>query len=267
MLQGVPSWQLLCYFGSPEEEFRMTGEKTPSKIVLVSYPKIVFLYPTALASLAAAIYLSLARGPLDTTNTAAIILSVVFLGVWAANQTVLAFDFPRASSLALLLLLVTAIMGGVLLSVLKPEVLPWVATRLRTFHPLANATFYWTFSISLGLSILGTMMVARFDRWEARPNQLLHHQGLWGDLDRFPAPGMRIDKEITDVFEYLLLRSGRLILHIRGAERPVVLDNVPFISRKEQALTRLLGTLQVDVRAEQQGATDRAADADREVGS
>jgi hypothetical protein len=244
----------------------MTGEKMPSKIVLISYPKIVFLYPTLVVSLAAAIYLSVARQPLDTTNTAAIILSVVFLGVWATNQAVLAFDFPRASSLVLLLLFVTVVMGSVLLSVLKPEVLPWAAARLRTFHPLANATFYWTFSIGLGLAILGAMMAARFDRWEARPNQLLHHQGLWGDLDRFPAPGMRIDKEITDVFEYLLLRSGRLILHIHGAEIPVVLDNVPFIASKEHALTRLLGTLQVDVRSEPQGAPNRVA-AEREVGS
>ncbi|TVS17551.1 MAG: hypothetical protein EA424_12530 [Planctomycetaceae bacterium] len=245
----------------------MIFKKVPPKIVLVSYPKIVFLYPTALAALGAAIYLSVARQSPDTPNTAAIILSVIFLGVWAANQAVLAFDFPRASSLVLLLLLVMVIMGGVLLSVLKPDVLPWVAERLKTFHPLANATFYWTFFISLGLAILGAMLVARFDRWEARPNQLLHHQGLWGDLDRFPAPGTRIEKEITDVFEYLLLRSGRLILHIRSEPRPVVLDNVLFIARKEEALTRLLGTLQVDVRSEQQRSTDQAADAEREMGS
>ena len=245
----------------------MIFKKVSPTIVLVSYPKIVFLYPTALASLAAAIYLSFAQQPLDATNTAAIILTVVFLGVWATNQAVLAFDFPRASSLVLLLLFVMVIMGGVLLSVLKPDVLPWVAAKLKTFHPLANATFYWTFCISLGLAMLGAMLAARFDRWEARPNQLLHHQGLWGDLDRFPAPGTRIEKEITDVFEYLLLRSGRLILHIRSEPRPIVLDNVPFIARKEQALTQLLGTLQVDVRSEGQGATNRVADAERDVGS
>ena len=180
----------------------MKSEKrSPSRILLVSYPKIVFLYPTIVVSLAAAIYLSLARQPLDT-NTEAIVFSVVFLGVWVANLVVLAFDFPRTSSLALLFLFVAVVMGCVLLSVLKPEVLPYVTETLREFHPLANASFYWVFSISLGLATLGAMIVARFDCWEARPNELLHHQGLWGDLDRFPAPGVRIDKEITDVFEY-----------------------------------------------------------------
>jgi hypothetical protein len=67
---------------------------------------------------------------------------------------------------------------------------------------------------------------------------------------------VRIDKEITDVFEYLLLQSGRLVLHISNERRVVVLDNVPFITRKEKALTRLLGTLQVDVRPEVGGATE-----------
>jgi hypothetical protein len=69
-------------------------EKAPLRIFLVSYPKIVFLYPTFVVSLAAAIYLSIARQHLDTTNTAAIVLSVIFLGVWVTNLVVLAFDFP-----------------------------------------------------------------------------------------------------------------------------------------------------------------------------
>jgi hypothetical protein len=223
-------------------------KKLPTKVVLVSYPKIIFLYPTFIVSLAAALVLSVIRPPLDASSTSAIVLSVVFLGVWITNLFVLAFDFPRTSSLSLLFLVVAVVMSGVLLSVLKPEVLPFVAARLREFHPLANASFYWVFSLSLGLATLGAMIVARFDRWEARANELLHHQGLWGDLDRFPAPGVRIDKEITDVFEYFLCQSGRLILHISNERRAVVLDNVPGIARKEKALTQLLGTLQVAVR-------------------
>ena len=225
-------------------------KKIPTKVVLVSYPKIVFLYPTFVVSLVAAIYLSLARPPLETASTEAIVISVVFLGVWAMNLIVLAFNFPHTTSLSLVLLAVTAVMGGMLLSVLKPDVLPYVAEKLRVFHPLANASFYWTFSVCLGFATLGAVIVARFDRWEARQNELLHHQGLWGNVDRFPAPGTRIDKEITDVFEYLLLHSGRLVLHVSSEQRAIVLENVPFISRKEEALTQLLGTLQVEVRTE-----------------
>jgi len=225
-------------------------KKSPSRVVLVSYPKVVFLYPTFVVSLAAAIYLSLAQQPLDMTSREAIVISVVFLGVWVTNLVVLAFEFPRTSSLSLFFLFVAVAVGCVLLFVLKPELLPYVAGRLQRFHPMANASFYWAFSASLGLATLGAIIIARLDRWEARPNELLHHQGLWGNLDRFPVVGLRIDKEISDVFEYLLLRSGRLILHIGSERRAVVLDNVPSITRKEKALTRMLGALQVAFRSE-----------------
>jgi hypothetical protein len=62
---------------------------------------------------------------------------------------------------------------------------------------------------------------------------------------------LRIDKEITDVFEYLLLRSGRLILHPSNERRAIVLENVFFINRREEDLTRLLGALQVQVRTDE----------------
>jgi hypothetical protein len=59
---------------------------------------------------------------------------------------------------------------------------------------------------------------------------------------------LRIEKEINDVFEYFLLRSGRLILHPSDDRRAIVLDNVPFIDSKEASITRMLGALQVQIR-------------------
>jgi len=47
----------------------------------------------------------------------------------------------------------------------------------------------------------------------------------------------------------LLLRSGRLILQPSN-ERPIILDNILFIERKELTITRMLGALQVQVRQE-----------------
>jgi hypothetical protein len=87
----------------------------------------------------------------------------------------------------------------------------------------------------------------RFDYWEVTPNELLHHHGVMSDLKRYSAPNMKIDKEITDVFEYLLLGSGRMILHPQGESRAIVLENVLFINRKERAITRMLGALQVRI--------------------
>jgi hypothetical protein len=88
----------------------------------------------------------------------------------------------------------------------------------------------------------------RFDYWEVRPNELLHHHGFLSNMERLSAPNLRIDKEVNDVFEYLLLRSGRLIVHASNERRAIILDNVPNIRKKEEAITRMLGALQVQVR-------------------
>jgi hypothetical protein len=94
------------------------------------------------------------------------------------------------------------------------------------------------------------MISVRFDYWEVRPNELLHHHGFLSNLERYSAPNMRISKEIDDVFEYLLFRSGRLIIHPSNEPRAFVLDNVLGIDKKEAAITRMLGALQVQVRDE-----------------
>jgi gentisate 1,2-dioxygenase len=48
----------------------------------------------------------------------------------------------------------------------------------------------------------------------------------------------------------MLLRSGRLILQASNERRAIILDNVPFIRKKEDAITRMLGALQVQVRSD-----------------
>ena len=37
---------------------------------------------------------------------------------------------------------------------------------------------------------------------------------------------LKFDKEIPDVFEYVLLGSGRLVLHVANERKSIVLDNV-----------------------------------------
>lgn len=221
----------------------------PSKILIISYPKIVFLYPTFLVSLVAAIYLSIAKPSLDPNNAVPVVFSVVFLGVLAVNLVILGFDFPRTSSLTLFFLVVAIGTCCALVFVLNPGLLPAITGILKQFRPLANAAFFWGFTTVLGLVAVAAIIDARFDRWEARANELLHREGIWGNLRRYPVLGLRIDKEMSDVFEYLLLRSGRLILRPSNEPRAIILDNVPFIDKKEEALTRMLGALEVEIRS------------------
>ncbi len=224
-----------------------TRDEVPARIFLVSYPKIIFLYPTFLMSLIAGIILSF-QG--DAQNATSHVLTSLFLGIFAMNLVVFSFDFPRTTSLTLFFFIAACVLGMFLTFQFRPEWAGILRSFFEKIHPFANSTFYHLFSFILGVIYLVVVFNLQFDYWEARPNELLHHHGLWSDLERFPAPNLRISKEINDVFEYLLLRSGRLVLTPSNEPRAIVLDNVLFIDRKERALTRMLSALQVQVRTD-----------------
>ncbi|MFN0197915.1 MAG: hypothetical protein ACKVT0_14310, partial [Planctomycetaceae bacterium] len=160
-----------------------------------------------------------------------------------------AFDFPRTTSLTLFFFIVALIVGAALLFRIYPDLLPIVSSWLALIRPWANAQFYFAIVGFLVVLYLAVWANIRFDYWEVRPNELLHHHGILSDLERFSAPSLKIDKEITDVFEYMLLRSGRLILHPSNEPRAFVLENVLFINSKEEQITRMLSALQVQIRS------------------
>jgi hypothetical protein len=221
------------------------------RVILVSFQKIVFLWPSFILSLVAAVYMHIATGSateIAAARAGAVAIGWTFLIVLSLNLVVLSFDFPRTTSLTLFFVIVAVVLGGALAVVYFPNFLPGLSGFLGSMHPQANATFYYIFFGVLALIYVMVAINRKFDYWEVRPNELLHHHGFLSDLERFPAPYLRMEKEINDIFEYILLGSGRLILHPSEEKRAIVLDNVMWISRKEQAITKLLGALQVQVR-------------------
>jgi hypothetical protein len=237
---------------TPLENSSTTSEsqdkEKSGRIFLVSYPKIVFLYPTFLAAIIAGVWTLIAKNDIEASQTH--VVSLVFLIILAVNLIVLSFDFPRATSLTLFFFCVAVGVGAWFLLHVKPELLPVIGGFVKSLDPFANSMFYFLFAGFLGLVYIGVLISVQFDYWEVRPNELLHHHGILSDLERFSAPNLRIDKEINDVFEYLLLRAGRLVLHPSNERRAIVLENVFFINRKETEIMRMLGALQVQVRSD-----------------
>ena len=226
-----------------------TGKKSEESVILVSYPKIIFMWPAWLIAIAGAIFLTFVGAQGNT----AVVITWTFLVVLSINLVVLGFDFPRTTSLTLFFIGVALVLGGALLVVYFPNVLPSFEGWLTSLEPRANATFYWMISIVFGLIYCGVAINRRFDYWEVRPNELLHHHGILSDLERFPSQHLRIEKEINDIFEYMLMGAGRLILQPSGERKAIVLDNVLWISKKEKEITKLLGALQVQVREQSNG--------------
>ena len=253
--------------GAPDSK----GQDT-ERVILISYPKIVFLWPSFLMALIAGVFMLFAGpGPSSADAEAAqvaadeaeeaddvgqagmsgqAVVGWLFLVVLTVNLVVLSFDFPRATSLIIFFVIVAIVLFVWLMAVKFPTTLPALGGMVTAIAPIANATFYFFFALVLGFIYLGVWINTRFDYWEVRPNELLHHHGVLSDLERFSAPHLRIDKEINDIFEYVLLGSGRLILHPSNERRSIVLDNVFWISQKEKAITKMLGALQVQVRTD-----------------
>jgi hypothetical protein len=230
------------------------AKDVPAKhIYLVAYPKLIFLYPTFIVAVIAGIYMTfsgMGDAEVASPSRGAEVVSLIFLGILAMNLVVITFDFPRTTSLTLFFFVAMILMGLFVFFKFNPKGLPVIENVLDALQPCANATFYFIFAGILLAFYLAVLVAVQFDYWEVRPNELLHHHGMMSDLKRYPAPNLRIDKEINDVFEYMLLRSGRLILHARHETRAIVLDNVLFINAKEKKLTTMLGALQVSVRDE-----------------
>lgn len=210
------------------------------RVVLRSYPKVVLLYPTFI--------MAIIGGILSSWEHLQPAIGLWFLVVMSLNLVVLSFEFPRTNSFTLLFLIVAVIFGALWVNH-RWEFLPRLAEFWHALAPTANGQFYWLFAIALGLIYIFVFLDTRFDYWELMPNEIIHHQGILGNVNRFPAPQLKMEKEITDVFEFFLLRSGRLLLHPSTERRAIVLDNVPNINRREKEIQSLLGVLDVHVHA------------------
>ena len=114
-------------------------------------------------------------------------------------------------------------------------------------NPAANAAFYFTLAIGMGFLFAMIWLIdARLNYWKVMRNEIVHQHGFLDSVTRYPAPGTMVQKDIVDMFEYALLRSGRLILHpTRGPD--IVLENVPHINRIEDRIQRLLGSTSVTI--------------------
>ena len=225
----------------------VSGPDTHTRIFLVPHPKIVFLYPALILAIIAGFYSYLTKNP---DGRGEHILSLIFLVILGINLSVIAFDFPRTTSLTVFFALLAIALGAWFFFTEFPEWWPTLHHLLAKLTPAANAKFYFLFAAILLVLFLGVWLNTQFDYWEVRQNELLHHHGIWSNMERFAAPSLRIDKEINDLIEYLLLGSGRLVLHPSDERRAIVLDNVFFVNRKEAELTKLLGALQVEVKTD-----------------
>jgi hypothetical protein len=256
-------------------------------IRIFTWPKVIFLYPTALVALVCAIGMSLihdrthdptkpikeavearhlAAGHETLSDQPATsltrvqrfttpqnLLAMLFLGMFAFNLLVMALDFPRFTLVAVILGVLFSLFFVLWLSAyFEWNLLTPIHAIFSGIYAVANKGFYLMVFVTLFLVFLIIYVTRWLDYWEVLPNEILHHHGPLSDLERYPTMNLKFDKEIPDVLEWVLLGAGRLVLHVPNVAKALVLDNVIMITSKEEALKKVMSRLEVRVTSDQE---------------
>ncbi len=214
-------------------------ERAASFVIVRAYPKIVYLYLTWIASIVCWLL-----QPTDAAENIgrSVTLGQIWLGLFTLNLLVIAFDFSRIRSVALVFFLIAFVFVGRDLGFLADFL-----AFLKGIEAVMNKHFYLTVATVFSILYLLVFINTRFSYWEIQPNEILPHHGFLGDVHRYPTRGLRLKKEITDVLEHILLRSGTLVMMPVGVERPIILENVIGLNKVEDKIQRLLGTTKVRI--------------------
>lgn len=218
-------------------------EKDIDVVYVRSYPKVIFLYPSAIIALIFGLIAAVAGGvETDRAQT----LGVAFMLLFLFNVLVISFDFSNMVTFAIVMT-VTALL--LLLYVVSRSwgFIEAFGRFLSSLDIRMSAGFYFTYAIALGVIYAVIWFIRRFFYWEIKSNEILYHQGLFGDVERHDTRGLKQTKHISDIFELLLLRSGQLVLHVQGLQEPYVISNVPNIARVERAIQQITSRQAVEI--------------------
>ncbi|MCR9246793.1 MAG: hypothetical protein NXI31_17305 [bacterium] len=218
-----------------------THSSAPESVIVRPWPKVVFLYPTFIV---ATIFFLLSWLELEAVSS--VTLGNIFMGVFFMNLLVFSFDFSRIKSITILIGVIAAVLL-VLWIDSKWEVTNFLSRVLESIEISMNTGFYGFLSAGMGFLLLLVFINTRFNYYEVNAREILHHHGYLGDIRRWSTEGLEMNKEIYDIAEYILLRSGRLIFQPATSKKAIVLDNVPNVSRIEKATNDLLSHVAVRI--------------------
>ncbi|MFX1378411.1 MAG: hypothetical protein ACFFA4_04905 [Promethearchaeota archaeon] len=208
--------------------------KHPTEIFIRSYPKIIFFYPLLVTSL----ILWLIQMFIAPNN----VLGYIWFIVFFVNIFVTAFDFSSTKFFVLILAIVIVVLIVAFL-VLPNVTISLIGISLDLALPWE---FYMLMTLILGF-ILGIIFIStRFDYYKIERNEIIHKNGIFSSAERFPVKSLRFKKEIPDVFEFFMLRAGRLTIMPGKADEVMILPTVLNINKREEQLDWLLSHVSVE---------------------
>jgi hypothetical protein len=217
------------------------------KIVIHPFPKVVLLWPVMAVSL---LFYFLGGGVSDGAIVDASALGWWWMVVFFFNLLVHTFDFGRTNFVATIAVIAVGFLGLLVWDLQSEvevygEIYAFFARQNLTMHP----NFYAMMAALLAVLMLLAFISTRFNYWVLAPNRLTHKHGILGDERHYATINMQVEKEIPDVFEFILFGSGRLIFKPgTGGEqnKSLVVDNVFRVNKLEAKVREFLGIIKVD---------------------
>ena len=232
---------------STSSETKPSKPREPDSVIIRPWPKVVFLYPVFIcATLFWMISAFFGTPPDGTLPTKASWMGDAFMVVTFTNFLVFAFDFSRIKSITIIFGFIAAAFA--LFWAAGHEdwgVMPWLGDRIKGIDIQMNTWFYGSFSLMMGFILVLVLINTRFSYYEVNHREILHHHGYLGDVTRMPTTGLRLNKEIYDLLEFALLRSGRLIFYPSTSREAIVIDNVINVNHIENRIKDLLSVVAV----------------------
>lgn len=230
-----------------EAKAKVTESKVVDKVVIRGYPKVVLFWPMLAISV---VFFFLGGGVSDEPIVSASALAWWWLLVFSGNLMIHTFDFGRNNFVAAIAI------GGVSLLGLwvwdlqtETEVYGSIFQFFRDHEIAMHANFYAAIAGIFSVMIFCAWLTTRFNYWILMPNRVTHKRGLLGDERHYATINMVVDKEIPDVFEWILFGSGRLVFKPgTGSDQhqSLIVDNVFRVGSIEKRVHEFLGIIKVD---------------------
>jgi|GEM_PF-1396106 len=220
-------------------------KKAPDQIVLRGYSKMIYFWPIAMISLV--FYLITAGWAFNVENTQP--YTVWWLLVFVINLLIFTMDFGRNNFITVFSLMGLVVAGLTAWDVSSGGIWSGIYEFFHSMNVNVGANFFLVMFVIFGFYLALARIFAQFDYFIIRSNELIHKHGILGDEKSYKSLNMHIEKDIPDVFEYLIgFGAGRMVFRPQisgGREEILVVENVLFMNRTERKIRDYLSKIDV----------------------
>ena len=224
-----------------------------NRVLVRSYPKTVYLWPTMLVGLLFWLFteinsiFNLVSGGNSTDLNA--LFATVWIIIITFNLIVISFDFSASRTFTIFVTFLSIFLLYVFIRdyfhITLFQNLPSFKQFLIDTGLSVSPVFYLYFSIIL-LIIYGILAIKdRVVYWEFEPNRIIYHRGLFDNEESYPAQQSRVITETPDIFERLLFRAGTIFIVVND-NKIHKLENVYNAASKDDQIQKILSVINVE---------------------